>query len=277
MVNAFVIVWRESLEAMLVIGILSAWVNGRGGGGARTALWSGVLAGLALAVALAALMQGTLGILPDEGQEIFQTLLIVFAALLMTHMVLWMRRHARGLRREMESALDNAAARQGAWGIAAVAALAVAREGAETVIFLQGMASGAGWGALLPSALAGFALAGVTAWAAARGLRLLPQHQVLRASANLLLLFAAGMLVLGSDRLISLKWLPPGPDPLWDTSAWLDDGAGAGKWLADLFGYRARPATANVVVFFGFWLLMAVQHGWPARAVPKSAIPLHAE
>ena len=63
MVNAFVIVWRESLEAMLVIGILSAWVNDRGG--ARTALWGGVLAGLALALALAALMQGALGILPD--------------------------------------------------------------------------------------------------------------------------------------------------------------------------------------------------------------------
>ena len=275
MANAFVIVWRESLEAMLVIGILSAWVNDRGG--ARTALWGGVLAGLALALALAALMQGALGILPDEGQEIFQALLIVFAALLMAHMVLWMRRHARGLRRQMESALDNAAARQGAWGIGAVAALAVAREGAETVIFLQGMASGASWGALLPSALAGFALAGVTAWAAARGLRLLPQHQVLRASANLLLLFAAGMLVLGSDRLISLEWLPPGPDPLWDTSAWLDDGGGAGKWLADLFGYRARPATTNVLVFFGFWLLMAVQHGWPARAAPQSATPLRAQ
>lgn len=273
MVNVLIIVWRESLEAMLVIGILTAWVNGRGGGPARSALWGGVLTGLALALALAALMQGALGILSDQGQEVFQTLLIVFAAALMAHMVLWMRRHARGLRREMESALDSAAARQGAWGIAAVAALAVAREGAETVIFLQGMASGAGWAALLPSALAGFALAGVTAWAAARGLRLLPQHQVLRASANLLLLFAAGMLVLGSDRLISLEWLPPGPDPLWDTSAWLDDGSGAGKWLADLFGYRARPATTNVLVFAGFWLLMVVQHGWSARVVRPATTP----
>ncbi len=270
MVNAFVIVWRESLEAMLVIGILSAWVNGRGGA-ARPALWGGVLAGIGLALALAALLQGALGLLSDAGQDILQTLLIVLAGLLMAHMVLWMRRHARGLRREMESALDSAAARQGAWGIAAVAALAVAREGAETVIFLQGMASGTGWGALLASALAGFALAGVTAWAAARGLRLLPQHQVLRASAHLLLLFAGGMLVLGSDRLISLEWLPPGPDPLWDTSAWLDDGAGAGKWLADLLGYRARPATANVLVFFGFWLLMALQPWWLQRAQPAPA------
>ena len=249
-----------------VIGILAAWATGRGGG-VRTGLWAGVAAGAALAVALAAIMQGTIGSLSDRGQEIFQALLILFAAVLMTQMVLWMRRHARGLRREMEGALDRAAELRGAWGIAAVSALAVAREGAETVIFLQGIASGSGWGALLPSALAGIALAALTAWAAARGLRLLPQHQVLRVSANLLLLFAAGMLVLGTDRLIGIEWIPPGPDPLWDTSALLDDGGGGlGKWLADLFGYRARPAAANVVVFFGYWLVMAAQHGWSRRS-----------
>ena len=89
---------------------------------------------------------------------------------------------------------------------------------------------------------------------------------MLRVSANLLLLFAAGMLVLGTDRLIGMEWIPPGPDPLWDTSAWLDDGAGAGKWLADLFGYRARPAAANVLVFCAFWVLMAAQRWWAVRA-----------
>ena len=266
MLNALVIVWRESLEAMLVIGILAAWSTGRGGGHTTGAgLWRGVAAGLALALALAAVMQGTLGSLSDRGQEIFQALLILFAAVLMTQMVLWMRRHARGLRREMESALDRAAERRGAWGIAAVAAVAVAREGSETVIFLQGIASGVGWSALLPSALAGVALAGITACAAARGLRFLPQQKVLRVSANLLLLFASGMLVLGTDRLIGLEWIPPGPDPLWNTSALLDDGSGVGKWLANLFGYRARPAAADVLVFFGFWALMVAQRWWPRR------------
>ncbi|MGP1628710.1 MAG: FTR1 family protein, partial [Giesbergeria sp.] len=171
MLNAFVIVWRESLEAMLVIGILAAWAGERGGS-VRKGLWAGVVFGVALALALAAVLQGTLGVLSDRGQEIFQALLILFAAVLMAQMVLWMRRHARGLRREMEGALDRAAELRGAWGIAAVAALAVAREGAETVIFLQGIASGAGWAALLPSALAGFSVAALTAWAAARGLRL---------------------------------------------------------------------------------------------------------
>jgi high-affinity iron transporter len=60
------------------------------------------------------------------------------------------------------------------------------------------------------------------------------------------------MLVLGTDRLIGMEWIPPGPDPLWDTSAWLDDGGGRRQVAGDLFGYRARPAAADVLVFFGF-------------------------
>lgn len=197
MPNALVIVWRECLEAMLVIGILSAWVGRRGTGG-RWALWAGVAAGAVLALALAALMQGALGTLSDHAQEIFQALLILFSAALMTHMVLWMRRHGRGL-------------------------------------------------------------------------RFLPPHQVLRASAALLLLFAAGLVVAGTDRLIGLEWLAPGPDPLWDTSAWLDDGAGAGKLLADLLGYRARPAGAVVLACAGYWALMAALRWWPARSrVPEA-------
>lgn len=270
MPNALVIVWRECLEAMLVIGILSAWVGRRGTGG-RWALWAGVAAGAVLALALAALMQGALGTLSDHAQEIFQALLILFSAALMTHMVLWMRRHGRGLRHEMESALDTAAAQRGHWGIAAVAAIAVAREGAETVIFLQGIAAGQGWAPLLAAGAAGFVLAALTSWAAARGLRFLPPHQVLRASAALLLLFAAGLVVAGTDRLIGLEWLAPGPDPLWDTSAWLDDGAGAGKLLADLLGYRARPAGAVVLACAGYWALMAALRWWPARSrVPEA-------
>ncbi|MDR2238947.1 MAG: FTR1 family protein [Zoogloeaceae bacterium] len=255
LMNALVIVWRECLEAMLVIGILSAWVV-RSRPEARRALWLGVAGGIGLALALAALMQGALSEMDDRVQEGVQIGLILLAAALMTHMVLWMQRHARGLRAEMEASLDRAVVRRGLWGIAAVAAIAVAREGAETVIFLQGVgSSGNAWDLAL-AAIAGFLLAALTAWAAARGLRFLPMRTVFGVSSILLLAFAAGFIVLGVDRMIGMEWLPPGIDPLWDTSAWLDDGAGLGKWLADLFGYRARPAATAVAAYAAYWLML---------------------
>ena len=250
----------KALEAMLVIGILAAW--GRGAGRQRACRAGGP--GWQRAGPWrwhSAVMQGALGSLSDRGQEIFQALLILFAAALMTHMVLWMWRHARPAPRNGRAgtALPNT----GAPGALPLSQPWPWREGAETVIFLQGMASGRAGGALLPSALAGLSLAAHRLGGGA-GLRLLPQHQVLRVSAHLLLLFAAGMLVLGTDRLIGMEWIPPGPDLLWDTSAWLDDGAGAGKWLADLFatGPSCGRQCAGLLCVL---VLMAAQHWWSVR------------
>lgn len=255
MLNATIIVWRECLEAMLVVGILIAWV-GRSEPGARRAIWGGVAGGVGLALALAGLTLGVLAELEDRTQELVQIGLILLAALLMTQMVVWMQRHARNLRGELEASLHAAAERRGHLGIAAVAAIAVAREGAETVIFLQGVAGGQGAGGLMLAGALGFGLAALTAWGAARGLRMLPMRTLFRVSAVLLLVFAAGFVATGVDRLIGLELLPPGADPLWDASAWLDDSAGVGKLLADWLGYRARPAATVVVAYVGYWLAL---------------------
>ena len=60
------------------------------------------------------------------------------AAVLITQMVLWMRRHGRGPKRELESSAARAA--QGArWAGCLPRSPAVGREGAETVIFLYGL------------------------------------------------------------------------------------------------------------------------------------------
>lgn len=54
--NSLFVVWRESIETMLVIGILHAWLrrNGSAGPGLH-ALWGGVVAGIALALGWAML------------------------------------------------------------------------------------------------------------------------------------------------------------------------------------------------------------------------------
>ena len=127
----------------------------------------------------------------------------------MTHMVLWMRRHARGLRREMEG-LNRAAEHR------APGALPLSQpwpwRGRRRDRHLPGAwpPGRAGerccrrlwqafrWRPSLPGRLRGACAC-------------CPQHQVLRVSAHLLLLFAAGMLVLGTDRLIGMEWIPPGP------------------------------------------------------------------
>lgn len=251
--NALIVVWRESLEAMLVVGVLLSWIGRQEAAetpSLRRGLWSGVAAGVALAAALGGATWAAQSEFAGAALEKFQLAMVLVAAGLILHMVLWMHRHGRAMKRELERQAERS---MGAVGLAAIAALAVGREGAETVVFLYGLGMEGAAAQLLAGAGAGFALAAATAWLVWRGARFLDVRTLLRASEFLLLLIATSLLAAGVDRMIGMEWLPPIADPLWDTSALLADGRGLGRFLADFTGYRARPAATLVLAIAAFW------------------------
>lgn len=255
--NAFFVVWRESLEAFLIVGILFAWLSaneesGRG----KTALLTGLVGGVALALCLGWALIGIQDELTGARLEAFQIAMLLVAAALITQMVLWMRQHGRHIKARLHADLSEATDRSGFLGVAVVAALAVAREGAETVIFLYGLSQEGAWSDLALGASTGFVAAGLTAWIAAQGLRHLNLGLLLRVSSILLLILASALLVSATDRLIGADWLPGLVDPLWDASWLLDDSTPIGKLLANLTGYRARPALTSVLAEIAYWLLV---------------------
>ena len=252
--NAFFVVWRESLEAFLIAGILYAWLKANDDSGSgRRALFLGLAAGAGLAMLLGWALQTVQDELTGEALDMFQTATLFVAAGLITQMVLWMRKHGRQMKARLHADLAAAAEKSGHLGVAVVAALAVAREGAETVIFLYGMAQEGDLNALLLGALAGFAGAGATAWLAAKSLARLNIGLLLRLSSILLLILASALLIAAIDRLLGAGWLPPLLDPVWDSSALLDDGTKAGKLIADFSGYRARPALTSLIAWASYW------------------------
>ena len=256
MLNALIVVWRESLEAMLVIGILLAWIARQPDPAPlRRGLWMGMLAGLGLAVALGFATFAAQSQLQGEALETFHVGMVMFAAALIVQMVIWMRRHGRRMKQQLE---EQAGKASGAIGIGVVTALAVAREGAETVVFLYGLGLEAGGTALLGlagAAAAGFALAAASGWIIARGARFLSYRVLFRTSEILLLFIAASLLAAGIDRMIGMDWLLPLLDPVWDVSALLDDRQGAGRIMADFLGYRARPSGTLLIAYAAFWAL----------------------
>ena len=252
--NAFFVVWRESVEAFLIAGILYAWLaaNDAGSRGKR-ALFGGLAAGVAMALLLGWALLGVQDELTGEALELFQTTTLFVAAGLITQMVLWMKRHGRTLKARLHADLAAAATRSGYFGVAIVAALAVAREGAETVIFLYGLAQGGEMQALAAGSLFGLATAALTAWLAARSLARLNLGLLLRVSSVLLLVLASALLLSGIDRLIGSGWLPPLLEPVWDSSPLLDDSTKAGKLIADFSGYRAKPALSELLAWATYW------------------------
>jgi len=111
------IIWRESVEALLVVGILHAWLARQTDPVTATAgrryLWLGVLAGIGLAVALAGVLLFFAENLPEGAQDYFMTAMVLIAAGLILQMIFWLRRHSRTMKKDLEAGLDKAAAQAG--------------------------------------------------------------------------------------------------------------------------------------------------------------------
>ncbi len=255
------IVWRESVEALLVVGILYSWLRatpeGRRG---LPYLWGGVAAGLGLALMLALVLLGVSEWLSDTGQEWFQAGMSLLACVLVVQMVVWMKRHGRTLKRELEGGARQSVANDNWWGLLVLVMIAVAREGSETVVFLYGTVSAAQDGGspvmLALAGLGGFLVALLTFWLLQLGGKLITWRRFFRITEVLLLLLAGSLLVGGLDHLISLDVLPTIVDPVWDSAWLLDDSSGLGKILADFAGYRAYPALISVLVWLAYWLVV---------------------
>ena len=256
--NALFIVWRESAEALLVVGILYAWLKHRpdAARGMRF-LWGGVATGAGLAIALALVMLGIASSLSGSALDYFQLAIMLVASGLIVQMVFWMRRHGRNFKKDLEADMARNARAANWWGLLIVVALAVGRETAETVVFLYGLGADKGGIANLPIVLVlGIGAAFVTFWALQQGSRILSWRLFFRVSEVLLLLLAGALLVSGIERLIALDVLPALVDPMWDTSRLLDDSGRLGGLIASFTGYRARPALLPLLALAAYWLLM---------------------
>src|SRR5690242_21797790 len=152
--NALFVLWRESAEARLVVGILYAWLRQRPDAavGMRY-LWGGVAAGAALALVLALIMLGIASSLSGNALDYFQLAIMLVASGLIVQMVFWMRRHGRTLKKDLEADMARNARAANWWGMLVVVALAVGRETAETVVFLYGLGAERGGITNLPVVL----------------------------------------------------------------------------------------------------------------------------
>jgi high-affinity iron transporter len=264
-IGAALIVLREVVEAALVIGIVLAATRGVAGRGRHVA--GGVALGVAGAVIVAAFADAIAGALEGVGQEVFNaTVLLSATALLGWHNV-WMKRHGAELAREMRTVGDDVAnGRRSLAVLLLVVGLAVLREGAEVVLFLNGIAAGgAGAGSMLAGGLIGLAGGAAVGALLYFGLLSIPTRRLFGVTGALLLLLAAGMAAQAAGYLVQAGKLPALADPLWDSSAWLPQQSVVGQALHALAGYVDRPSGMQVL----FFVVVAVGIGTLMRRVDR--------
>lgn len=272
MFAAGVIVFREVLEAALLIGIVAAATRAVPG---RTRwLAGGIVAGLAGALVVALGTNRIADMASGIGQELFNATVLGIAVAMLAWHNLWMSSHGAALAadaRSVGSAISDG--RRECSVLLVVVGLAVLREGSEAVLFLYGIAAsegGASW-PMLTGGLAGIAAGVAVGYALYAGLLRIPMRWFFTATGVLVLFLAAGMASQAARFLIQADVLPSLAAPIWDTSGLLPQTSIAGTLLHSLVGYEARPAGMQIVFYVVVLFAIGAGMKWVNGSGSRSA------
>lgn len=275
MFAAALIVFRESLEAALIISIMAAATRGILG----RARWiaAGVAAGLAGAALVASSMEAISDMASGMGQELFNAGILLFAVGMLAWHNIWMSIHGRELAanaRNTAQAIQDGT-REGSV-IFFVVALAVLREGAETVLFLYGLATSStdGLQATISGGTTGLAAGALVGLLLYAGLLRIPLRWFFKMTGALVLLLAASMASQAARFLVQADLLPSLATPLWDTSDVLSQTTAVGTLLHGLIGYEAQPAGMQVLFYFTVLCAIAAGMRWVSRRGDTGQAPI---
>jgi high-affinity iron transporter len=250
MLPTAIIVFREVLEAALIVGVVMAASRGAIGRG----LWvsGGIVAGV-LGACMVALFAATIAAAAQGmGQELFDAGILFAAVCMLGWHNIWMSSHGRELAANaMKLGNDVRSGARPLWALAFVVALAVLREGSEIVLFLYGIALGGNGGpvAMAIGGVIGLALGVAAGTAIYWGLVAIPMRLLFTVTSWLILLLAAGLASQGAAFLMQADLLPALGSNLWDTSWLLSEQSLAGRVLHTLIGYSAQPAGIQLVFY----------------------------
>lgn len=263
MFGTAIIVFREVLEAALIIGIVAAAT--RDVPGRSRWIGAGLLLGL-LGSALVASSTSQISELANGvGQELFNALILGAAVLMLAWHNIWMASHGAELAtnaRNIGNAIRNGTSEASV--LLAVVGIAVLREGSETVLFLYGIATSeqVGISTLLLGGIIGVVAGVAVGYALYKGLLGIPMRWFFTATSLLVLLLAAGMASQAARYLVQADLIPALISPLWNTSAILPEKSIPGMLLHGLIGYDASPSGMQLAFYMVTLVSIASAMKW---------------
>lgn len=266
---SLLITFREALEAALIVAIMVSYLRRVGKERLNAYAYLGAGAAIAVSLMLGIALQVVYGGLDEFAAELFEGVASLTAVAVLTYMILWMIKHSRGIRDELEENIEVAIGSGELYGIAALSFVAVFREGLETVLFLSTSFFQDPTGTLI-GLLAGSAIVLVLAVFLVRGTRRLDVKAFFTYTSILLVVFAAGLAGYGVHELIEAGEkvgvdLGPLGEPAFDVNPPVNpDGSYpalhekgvVGSILKALVGYDGNPEWLRVIVYLGYWAVI---------------------
>ncbi|RAK21329.1 high-affinity iron transporter [Anoxybacillus vitaminiphilus] len=294
-VQALLITFREALEALLIVGIITSYLKRVNHPQYTKYVWLGAGLAVLASVGVALLFQVVLTGFAAMGSEMYLKISIMFiSAALLTHMVFWMAEHSRDMKKNMEGKIEHYISTGNMIGMVIHSFLVVLREGVETVFFFAAITGGnigaamQGWGAIT-----GIVLAAVVSYLFFKGTMRVPLKTFFKVTGAFIILIAAGLLVQGISMLQDLNIIgsvmPHVYDITWflpehpiDYEHYLRDHGVApvlsgdiGIFLKALFGYSSMPSLEEVIAYVGYfvviYLLINARHSKEVEKAEKKA------
>ncbi|CAM3446763.1 iron permease [Rouxiella silvae] len=269
----FLIMFREGLEAALIVSLIASYLKRTQRGQWLGIVWIGVIIAAALCLGLGIVINETTGEFPQKEQELFEGLVALVAVFILTYMVFWMRKVSRSIKVHLEGAIDNAlsSGRGQGWALVAMVFFAVAREGLESVFFLlaafqQDVGIEAPIGAVL-----GLVAAIILGFAIYYGGVKLQLAKFFKWT-SLFILFVAAGLAAGAIRAFHEAGLWNGlQTTAFDLSNVLSTDSLFGTLLEGLLGYQQAPSVSEVLVYFLYLIPALLFFFFPSKQQGSSA------
>ena len=266
MIPTFVITLREGVEASLIVGIIAAFLVKEGRSDAIRQMWIGVAVAIALCTAVALILNAVGRQLPQQQQEGLETVVGLIAVSAVTYMIVWMRRHARGIKAVLEGEAASALAAGSTLALVGMAFLAVLREGFETSVFLLAAfqdatdTTAAGAGAVL-----GLIAAVAIGLGLYRGGVRINLTRFFRLTGLVLVFVAAGLLATAAHTAHEAGWINGLQGQAVDLSWLVQPGTISGSLLTGMLGLQPSPTVIEALVYVLYAVPMALYVLWPDR------------
>ncbi|HZD01302.1 MAG TPA: iron uptake transporter permease EfeU [Actinomycetes bacterium] len=269
MLPTFVIALREGVEASLIVGIVAAFLGQQDRRDGLRWMWTGVAlaAALCLAVGIGLRLLGEN--LPQAQQEGLESIIALVAVAMVTYMIVWMRRHARSMRRMLEGEAAGALARGSVLALVGMAFFAVVREGLETAVFLLAVfESSTNTVAASSGALLGLAAAVVLGYLFYKGGVRINLSRFFRVTGAVLVLVAAGLVASALHTAHEAAWFNVLQDRAVDLSWLVAPGSVRAALLTGMLGLQPEPTVGEVLGWLLYAVPMALYVLWPDRWRP---------
>ncbi|MDO8625894.1 MAG: FTR1 family protein [Candidatus Magasanikbacteria bacterium] len=259
MLPSLIITFREVLEVALIVGVVISYLARTNQTAFKKSVYFGLLAGIFISILSAVLFEKLAGGFSGQSEEVFEGVMMLVGASLLTTMIIWMRRQQSAVKK-LEARVEAKIVKAEKFGLFFLMLVSVWREGVELIIFLASASLVAGENNII-GALLGMGLATTTGLALFVWSRHLPLKRFFNITSILLILFAAGLVAHGVHEFHEAGLIPEGIKEVWNINPavsddgsfplWHDKGA-LGSILKGLFGYNGNPSLVEVVSYLAY-------------------------